>query len=210
MDPRLEDYIEAHIDPDPEELAHIDRLTNLRLLNGRMCSGHIQGRMLKMLATMIGPMRVLELGTFSGYSALSLAEGLPPGATLDTVEVDDELRDFIQANLDSSPHGAKVTLHIGDASAMAAKWTDGEFDLIFMDADKRRYADMYRLYLPKLKRGGYMIADNTLWDAHVVEQGRHSPQTRGIMEFNDLVAADPAVEKCILPLRDGLTLIRRL
>ncbi len=205
----LEDYIEAHIDPEPEELRRIDRATNIRLLNGRMCSGHIQGRLLKMLVRMIRPRRVLELGTFSGYSALCMAEALEPGATLHTVEVDDELEDFIRANLASAPVGESITLHIGDAMATMRGWDDGAFDLIFIDADKRAYADYYGEALRLLRPGGFIIADNTLWDGHVVEGCRHSSQTEGIIRFNDLVASDPRVEKAIVPLRDGLTLIRK-
>lgn len=210
MSPELEAYIESHIDSDPPELKKIDRATNVRLLNGRMCSGHIQGRLLKMFARMIRPKRVLELGTFSGYSALSIAEGLEPGATVDTIEIDDELEDFIRENLASSPHGNKITLHIGDALEVMKKWTDNEFDLIFLDADKRLYADYYNAAMPLLKPGGYILADNTLWDSHVVEKGKHSSQTEGIIRFNDIVAADPGVEKTIVPLRDGLTIIRKL
>jgi len=209
MTQELEDYIDAHIDREPAELYRIDRATNVRLLNGRMCSGHIQGRLLKMLARMIRPRRVLELGTFSGYSALCLAEGLPEGCTLDTVEADDELEDFIRENLASSPHGGKVTLHIGDALETMRQWDDEEFDLIFIDADKRDYAAYYRAALPLLREGGYIIADNTLWDSHVVEAGRHSAQTEGILRFNDMVAADDSVEKTIVPLRDGLTIIHK-
>lgn len=205
----LEDYIEAHIDPEPEELRRIDRATNIRLLNGRMCSGHIQGRLLKMLVRMIRPRRVLELGTFSGYSALCMAEALEPGATLHTVEVDDELEDFIRANLASAPAGESITLHIGDAMETMRGWDDGAFDLIFIDADKRAYADYYGEALRLLRPGGFIIADNTLWDGHVVEGCRHSSQTEGIIRFNDLVASDPRVEKAIVPLRDGLTLIRK-
>ncbi len=205
----LEDYIEAHIDPEPEELRRIDRATNIRLLNGRMCSGHIQGRLLKMLVRMIRPRRVLELGTFSGYSALCMAEALEPGATLHTVEVDDELEDFIRANLASAPAGENITLHIGDAMETMRGWDDGAFDLIFIDADKRAYADYYGEALRLLQPGGFIIADNTLWDGHVVEGCRHSSQTEGIIRFNDLVASDPRVEKAIVPLRDGLTLIRK-
>lgn len=205
----LEDYIEAHIDPEPEELRRIDRATNIRLLNGRMCSGHIQGRLLKMLVRMIRPRRVLELGTFSGYSALCMAEALEPGATLHTVEVDDELEDFIRANLASTPAGESITLHIGDAMETMRGWDDGTFDLIFIDADKRAYADYYGEALRLLRPGGFIIADNTLWDGHVVEGCRHSSQTEGIIRFNDLVASDPRVEKAIVPLRDGLTLIRK-
>ena len=205
----LEDYIEAHIDPEPEELRRIDRATNIRLLNGRMCSGHIQGRLLKMLVRMIRPRCVLELGTFSGYSALWMAEALEPGATLHTVEVDDELEDFIRANLASAPAGENITLHIGDAMETMRGWDDGAFDLIFIDADKRAYADYYGEALRLLQPGGFIIADNTLWDGHVVEGCRHSSQTEGIIRFNDLVASDPRVEKAIVPLRDGLTLIRK-
>lgn len=206
----LDEYIESHIDREPDYLYKIDRLTNLRLLNGRMCSGHLQGRLLKMLTSMIAPKRVLELGTFSGYSALCIAEALSNDARLDTIEVDDELEDFIQENLKSSPHGHKVRLHIGDATEIMRQWTESEFDLIFIDADKRHYDDYYATALPLLRPGGYIIADNTLWDGHVTEINPRSPQTLGIMRFNDMVAADPSVEKVIIPLRDGLTIIRKL
>lgn len=210
MTQQLEDYIEAHIDPEPTELLKIDRASNIRLLNGRMCSGHIQGRLLKMLTGMIKPKRVLELGTFSGYSALCIAEALDDDAELHTVEVDDELEDFIRANLASSPHGKKVTLHIGDALDTMGRWEQETFDMVFIDADKRAYPDYYQAAIRLLRPGGYIIADNTLWDGHVVETCRHSPQTEGILRFNNMVAADPTVEKVIMPLRDGLTIIRKL
>lgn len=209
MTQELEDYIDAHIDSDPPELARIDRATNVRLLNGRMCSGHIQGRLLKMFARMTAPQRVLELGTFSGYSALSLAEGIPDNATVDTIEADDELEDVIRENLASSPFGKKVRLHIGDALKVMESWGDNEFDLIFIDADKRAYADYYKASMRLLRPGGFILADNTLWDGHVVETARHSSQTEGIMRFNDIVAADPRVEKAIVPIRDGLTIIMK-
>lgn len=210
MTPRLEKYIDTHISSEPEELYRIDRLTNLHLVNGRMCSGHIQGRLLKMLAAMVNPQRVLEIGTFSGYSALCIAEGLCEHAVVDTIEVDDELEDFIRGNLASSPHGNKVRLHIGDALTVMERWSDNEFDLIFIDADKRRYSEYFSRVLPLLRKGGFIIADNTLWDSHVVEGCRHSSQTRGIMEFNDLVAGDPRVETAIIPMRDGLTILRKI
>ena len=206
----LDEYIESHIDREPDYLYKIDRLTNLRLLNGRMCSGHLQGRLLKMLTSMIAPKRVLELGTFSGYSALCIAEALSDDARLDTIEVDDELEDFIRENLASSPHGYKVRLHIGDASEIMKQWQDAEFDLIFIDADKRHYDDYYAAALPLLRPGGYIIADNTLWDGHVTELNPRSAQTLGIMRFNDMIASDPKVEKVIIPLRDGLTIVRKL
>lgn len=210
MTPELEAYIGSHIDAEPAELRRIDRRSNLRLLNGRMCSGHIQGRLLKMLVRMAAPMRVLELGTFSGYSALCLAEGLPEGGSVDTVEADDELEDEIRANLASSPLGGRVTLHIGDALEVMKRWEGPVFDMIFIDADKRAYPEYYEAALPLLRDGGFIIADNTLWDGHVVEEGRHSPQTAGVMRFNDIVAADPRVEKSMIPLRDGLTVVRKI
>ncbi len=210
MTPELDNYINSHISPEPEELYRIDRLTNLRLVNGRMCSGHIQGRMLKLLTTMMQPQRALELGTFSGYSALCIAEGMPEGAVIDTIEVDDELEDFIRENLASSPHGKKVCLHIGDAMTVMQQWGNEEFDLIFIDADKRKYVDYFNRAIDLVKTGGYILADNTLWDGHVVETCRHSAQTQGIMDFNDLVANHPRVETAILPLRDGLTILRKI
>lgn len=207
----LDTYIDLHIDDEPENLHRLDRLTNIRLLNGRMCSGHQQGRLLKMLVRMIRPARVLELGTFSGYSALCIAEGLDPDATLDTIEIDDELEDFIRDAFADSPYGSKITLHIGDASEIMERWPDGYFDLVFIDADKRRYTDYYRKCKALVPPGGFILADNTLWDGHVVEPGAvHSPMTRGILEFNDLVKDDPQVEKVILPIRDGITIIRKL
>lgn len=175
-----------------------------------MCSGRVQGRLLKMLARMVNPRRALELGTFSGYSALSLAEGMAPGSELHTIEADDELRPFIEEHLERVPDEIKqkIRFHFGDALDVMRR-LGGDFDLVFIDADKRQYADYYRAVLPMVRPGGYIIADNTLWDGHVVEQGRHAPQTAAIMAFNDMVAADPTVEKVMVPLRDGLTLIRK-
>lgn len=207
----LEDYILDHIDPEPENLRLLDRRTNIRLLNGRMCSGHLQGRLLKMLVTMIAPRRVLELGTFSGYSALCIAEGLSPDGKVITVETDDELEDFIRAALGASPVGDRVELRIGDALDIMRTLPDGSFDLVYIDADKRQYEEYYEEALRLLPPGGFIIADNTLWDGHVVEPDHaRDHQTAGIIRFNDRVAGDPRVEKVIIPLRDGLTIIRRL
>ena len=175
-----------------------------------MASGHLQGRMLKMLVRMIRPRRLLELGTFSGYSALSMAEGLEDGAELHTVEVFDELEDFLRQWIGGSPWADRIHLHIGDALDIVPRM-DLVWDMVFVDADKRHYADYYRMLMPRIRPGGYLIADNTLWYGHVLEQHpRESDlQTRGIQAFNDMVAADPHVEKVILPLRDGLTVIRK-
>lgn len=204
-----DDYIEAHTSPPPEELQAVERATNLYLYNPRMCAGAVQGRLLKMLVQMIRPRLVMELGTFSAYSALSMAEGMEDDAVIHTIEANDELEDFILSNLHRSPHGTKVRLHIGDAAALIPKIAPEEmFDMAFIDADKRAYPAYYPLVKQRVRQGGYILADNTLWDGHVTEPDRHDPQTDGVRRFNEMVAADPEVEQVILPLRDGLTLIR--
>lgn len=207
----LEAYVRHHSDSEPEYLRKIDRRTNLHLINGRMCSGHIQGRLLKMLTSMIAPRTAIELGTFSGYSALCIAEALDNDATLHTFEIDDELEDFIRESFDSVDHGRRIKLHIGDAGQILESWPDASADMIFIDADKRAYPHYYEIAKRLLRPGGYILADNTLWDGHVTEPPEiQAPQTRAICRFNDLVADDPEVEKVIIPLRDGLTLIRKL
>ncbi|MGM9804395.1 MAG: O-methyltransferase [Muribaculaceae bacterium] len=209
VEDQLEEYILQHIDEEPSELAHLDRETHLYHLRPRMCSGHLQGRLLKMFVRMIAPKMVLELGTFTGYSAMCLAEGLiAPDAHVHTIEIDDELEDFIRMHLATSPMGERITLHIGDACNILQQMQQTQFDLVFIDANKRNYVDYYRLALPHVRKGGFIIADNTLWDGKVIDWGKKlDDQTRGILEFNDLVAADKSVEKVILPLRDGLTII---
>lgn len=210
MDPELEEYIEHHISKAPEYLREIDRDTNLHYLNGRMCSGHIQGRLLKMLTSMINPKRVLEIGTFTGYSALCMAEALGDDAEVDTIEVDDELERPILENLQKSPHGHKVRLHIGDALEVMQNFPANYFDMALIDADKRRYSDYLQALLRIMKPGGYILADNTLWDGHVTEKIPHSSQTNGILDFNSLVAKMPDLEVAMVPFRDGLTIIRYL
>ena len=204
----IENYILQHIDAEPDDLAHLDRETHLYHLRPRMCSGHLQGRLLKMFVRMIRPKRVLELGTFTGYSAMCLAEGLlGEDACVHTIELDDELEDFIREHFGRTPLGERITLHIGDAKEIIPT-IEGDFDLVFVDANKRHYLDYYNLILPRVKKGGFIIADNTLWDGKVVDWGKKlDDQTKGILDFNDFVAADQSVEKVILPLRDGLTII---
>ena len=206
----LDDYISSHISPEPKLLNDTYRLTHIRHLYPRMCSGHIQGRLLKMLTAMISPARVLELGTFTGYSALCIAEGMPTDAQLHTVEIDDELEDELNERFSLSPQAGRIHLHIGDALDIVPQ-LGGQWDMVFLDANKRLYPQYYKMLKPLLAPKGYIIADNTLWDGKVVESPLPSDaQTRGIMEFNDMVAADPDVEVCMIPLRDGLTIIRRL
>ncbi len=210
MDEQLEDYILAHIDPEPTNLYRLYRDTNLQLLYSRMCSGHMQGRLLKMMVQMIKPRLVLELGTYSGYATLCLAEGLDDDtAHVHTIELEDELEDFIRDHFAQSPYGQRITLHIGDVKDVLPT-IEGEFDLIYIDANKRDYTAYYRTVLPRLRQGGFIIADNTLWNGKVArELHKTDAQTQGIMDFNDAVAQDPLVEKVIIPLRDGLTLIRK-
>lgn len=205
----IDEYILQHIDAEGDYLNALYRDTHLRLLYPRMASGHLQGRMLKMFVQMIRPQQVLEIGTYSGYSALCMAEGLPDGATLHTIEINDEQEDFTRPWLENSPYADKIKFYIGDAMKLIPQLNQ-QFDLVFMDADKRKYIEYYELVLPLLNQGGYIIADNTLWDGHVLEEPHHTDmQTIGIKKFNDLVATDERVEKVILPLRDGLTIIRK-
>lgn len=205
----LDDYILAHIDDEGDYLRALYRDTNVKLLRPRMASGHLQGRLLKMFVRMIRPRNVLEIGTYSGYSALCMAEGLPSDGHLYTFEINDEQEDFTRPWLENSPYADKISFIIGDALQLVPEM-DVKFDLAFVDGDKRRYLDYYEMVLSKLNPGGYILADNTLWDGHVIEQtDRYDAQTVGIMSFNDKVATDDRVEKVIIPLRDGLTLIRK-
>lgn len=209
MSGTIEEYILSHIDPQPPQLKELERDVNVRLLYPRMCSGHLQGAVLTMLTSMIRPMRALELGTYAGYSAQCIAAGLPQGGHLDTIEVDDEIEDFILSHWERSPWRDRMTLHIGDAIKVATSLPP-DWDMIYIDANKRSYVDYYNALLPRLRAGGFMIVDNTLWGGKVVEEvDHHDAQTTGILQFNDLVAGDPRVTRVILPLRDGLTIIRK-
>lgn len=209
MDTDLERYLLSHIDPEGDYLYRLWRATNIHLLHGRMASGHLQGRLLKMLVRMVRPERILEVGTFSGYSAICMAEGLGDGGMVYTYEIDDELEDFTRPWIEGSPVADKIHFIIGDAVKEAPR-LGVEFDMVFLDGDKRTYIEAYEMALKVLRPGGFILADNTLWDGHVLEKPRPSDrQTAGIEAFNDHVASDGRVEKVILPLRDGLTLIRK-
>ena len=206
---RLDDYILAHIDPEPDYLHRLWRATNLQLLNGRMASGHLQGRLLTMLVRMIRPEKVLEVGTFSGYSALCMAEGLPEGGHLWTYEVDDELEDFTRPWIEATPFADRIPFTIADALEAVPR-LGLSFDMIFLDGDKRRYPELYEMAVKFSKNGGFIVIDNTLWDGHVVDPSYdRDHQTQGIRTLNDRLAVDPRVEKVIVPLRDGLTLVRK-
>ncbi len=206
----IDDYILQHIDPEPDYLYRLYRATNIELLHGRMASGHLQGRLLKMLVEMIRPQNILEVGTFAGYSAICMAEGLPAGGKVYTFEINDEQEDFTRRWIEESPVADRIEFIIGDATIHAPR-LGITFDMAFIDGDKRTYVDVYEMTLQILRPGGFILADNTLWDEHVVDAAyARDQQTRGIMKFNDHVAHDSRVEKVILPIRDGLTLIRKL
>lgn len=204
----IEEYIAQHIDEEGEYLHRLYRATQTELLYGRMASGHVQGRLLKMLVEMIRPQNILEIGTYSGYSALCMAEGLTEGGMVHTIEIFDELEDFTRPWIENSPWADRVKFYIGDAMELVPQ-LGIKFDMAFIDGNKREYVNYYNMVMQHMNKGGFILADNTLWDGHVLEQQPvNDAQTQGVMEFNDLVAKDTKVEKVILPIRDGLTMIR--
>ena len=205
----LDEYILQHSEPEPDYLYRLWRATNIHTIHGRMASGHLQGRLLKMLVQMIRPKTILEVGTFSGYSAISMAEGLPEGGRLYTFEINDEMEDFTRPWIEGSSVADKISFIIGDALTETPK-LGITFDMAFIDGDKRTYRETYEMVMQIIRPGGFILADNTLWDGHVVDHAYdHDRQTQGIETFNDYIARDDRVEQVILPLRDGLTLIRK-
>jgi predicted O-methyltransferase YrrM len=204
----LDEYVLSHSDVEPEYLYRLWRATNVHMLHGRMASGHLQGRLLKMFVKMVNPQNIIEVGTFSGYSALCMAEGLSEHGHLYTFEINDEQEPFTRKWIENSPWADKITFIIGDA-ATEAKKIGKSFDFAFMDGDKRTYVETYESLLPLMNKGAFILADNTLWDGHVTDaEYDKDQQTVGIRRFNDYIAADKRVEKVLLPLRDGLTMIR--
>lgn len=206
----LDKYIEEHTDPQTTLLHELERETYLRVLNPRMISGHVQGKLLEMIVRMICPQRILEIGAFTGYSALSMAAGLPEGGEIDTCEVDDELELMILDFFERSEYADRLHLHIGSALEIAPK-LGHQYDLVFIDGDKREYTAYYNMLFEYglVKSGSWIMADNILWYGKVVEPvAKGDKQTQGIIEFNDVVTADPRVENVILPIRDGINLIR--
>ncbi len=205
----IDDYILQHIEPEPEYLYRLYRATNIYMLHGRMASGHLQGRLLKMLVQMIRPKNILEVGTFSGYSAICMAEGLEAGGRVYTFEINDEQEDFTRPWIEQSPVADKIEFIIGDAITEAPR-LGVIFDMAFIDGDKRTYRETYEMVLSILRPGGFILADNTLWDGHVVDPAYdRDQQTQGIETFNDFLVGDARVEQVMLPLRDGLTIVRK-
>lgn len=206
MTPELEQYLLSHIDAEGDYLYRLWRATNVHQLRGRMASGHLQGRLLKMLVRMVRPKNILEVGTFSGYSAICMAEGLDEGGMVYTYEINDELEDFTRPWIEGSDVADRIRFIIGDAVKEAPR-LGIEFDMAFIDGDKRTYTEAYEMALKVLRPGGFLLADNTLWDGHVLDTPRPADrQTIGIETFNDFIAHDTRVEKVILPIRDGLTI----
>lgn len=227
----VDEYVSSHIDAEPDYLYRLYRATNIHTLHGRMASGHLQGRLLKMFVEMIRPQYILEVGTFSGYSALCMAEGLrdaspypsnrmeeqkelPPyregrGGLIYTFEINDEMEDFTRPWIEQSPVADYIDFRIGDANILAPQ-LGITFDMAFIDGDKRTYVETYQTVMKLLRPGGFLLADNTLWDGHVIDPAYdHDQQTQGIRQFNDFVAQDPQAEVVIVPVRDGLTIIRK-
>jgi caffeoyl-CoA O-methyltransferase len=205
----VELYAMQHSTPEDEVLLRLNRETNLKTVYPRMLSGHLQGKLLEMISRMICPSRILEIGTFTGYSAICLAKGLTRDGLLHTIDTNDELADMAREYVDKAGFSGKIVLHTGDARTIIPGMQE-EFDLVFIDGDKEQYPEYYAVVLDKVRTGGFILADNVLWNGRVLEEGAgNDKETRGIHEFNKIVAADPHVEKLFLPFRDGLFIIRK-
>jgi len=207
---QIESYCELHSTSETDLLYRLNRETHIKTLRPRMLSGHLQGRFLSMISKMIRPVNILEIGTFTGYAALCLAEGLQTHGALHTIEIEEELGEIITKYFNVSEHKEKLHLHIGNAleiiPALKKTW-----DLVFMDAEKTEYLQYYEMVLPYVKKGGFILADNVLWSGKVIESAaHHDAETLAIMKFNDFIQNDPRVENVFLPLRDGLLLIEKL
>jgi len=199
-----------HIEDEDPLLARLYRKTFVKMVNGRMCSGHLQGSLLTLLSKLIRPDRILEIGTYTGYSALCLVKGLSNNGLLHTIEINEEFEQFASEFFKEAGLSKKIIHHIGDAMDIVPQ-LDEMFDLVFIDADKRKYLAHYNLIFPKIKIGGIIIADNTLWAGKIVEKVvRSDEQTKGVMQFNDFVKADPRVETFMIPIRDGMTVLRKI
>ncbi len=204
----LEAYIVEHSEKEPAILAELNRTTHLNVMRPRMLSGNLQGQFLKMLCELLRARRVLEIGTYTGYAAISMAMGVADGGLVHTIDINDELEDIVRDFVRRSGMEERICFHVGDAREVIPR-LDEIFDLVFMDADKRQYLDYYRLVFDRVRPGGMIVADDVLWDGKVVDAGNRDAQTRGISEFNDFVQSDSRVENILLPVRHGLMLIRK-
>lgn len=206
----LEDYIEQHSQNEPELLAKLNKETYQKILLPRMLSGHFQGRVLSMLSKLIRPKNILEIGTYTGYSALCLCEGMQSGGILHTIDIKEELVDFQRKYFDLSPWGNQIVQHLGDATEIIPT-IDMKFDLVFIDADKENYINYFNMIVPKMNTGGIILSDNVLWSGKVLESLQpNDKSTKVLLEYNQLINTDPRVETVLLPIRDGLTVSRVL
>ncbi|MBP8960268.1 MAG: O-methyltransferase [Bacteroidales bacterium] len=209
MDDDTLKYIYDHITPEDPALEELYRQTHIRFVNPNMVSGHVQGRILEIISKMISPSKILEIGTFTGYSAICLAKGLKPGGKLITIELNDEIYDFSKQYFEKTGLSSSIVQMTGKAQDIVPS-LDGLFDLVYIDGDKREYCDYFRLVKDKVKKYGYILADNVLWGGKVMKKKNRDAQTREIMEFNNLIIRESGFENAILPIRDGLMIIRKL
>jgi caffeoyl-CoA O-methyltransferase len=206
----LEDYIEQHSEKEPAHLAALNKETYQKILLPRMLSGHFQGRVLSMLSKLIRPKNILEIGTYTGYSALCLCEGMQENGQLHTIDIKEELVDFQRKHFDKSAWGNQIVQHLGEGIDIVPT-IDLKFDLVFIDADKENYLNYFELIVPKMNKGGIILSDNVLWSGKVVEPlQKNDLSTKILLEYNQLLANDPRVETVLLPIRDGLTVSRIL
>ena len=210
ISPELEDYIEQHSEKEPALLAALNKETYQKILLPRMLSGHFQGRVLSMLAKLIRPENILEIGTYTGYSALCLCEGMQDNGQLHTIDIKEELVDFQRKHFDRSPWGKQIFQHLGSAIDIIPT-LDIKFDLVFIDADKENYLNYWELIVPRMNKGGIILSDNVLWSGKVLEPlQKNDTSTQVLLEYNALLKNDPRVETVLLPIRDGLTVSRVL
>ena len=208
IDKEFQQYAENYSSKEPEELSKLNRETNVKYLFPRMLSGHLQGRLLSMISHLISPSRILEVGTYTGYSAICLSEGLAPGGMIHTIEINDENENVIRKYLVRTNNTDKVVLHIGDALKIIPE-IDEVFDLVFLDADKERYIDYFELVIEKIRPGGVILADNVLWDGKVLDDTVKDKESMGIRKFNEYIKNDHRIEHVLLTIRDGIMIIRK-
>lgn len=209
LDEKIEEYVNQHSSPEPELLARLNRETHLKILQPRMLSGHLQGRVLSMLMKMIRPQRILEIGTYTGYSALCMAEGLAQAGELHSIDINEELTDFVQKYVNEAGHQDEIKLHVGNALEIIPLLKE-DWDVVFIDADKNNYINYYNLLIDKLKSGSYIIADNVLWSGKVIEDyNQQDEDTKTLIDFNKMIQKDERVENVLFPIRDGLMVLRK-
>lgn len=209
LNEKIEEYVNQHSSSEPELLARLNRETHLKVLQPRMLSGHLQGRVLSMLMKMIQPQRILEIGTYTGYSAICMAEGLAPSGELHSIDINEELTDFVQKYVNEAGYQDKIKLHVGNALEIIPRLKEN-WDVVFIDADKNNYINYYNLLIDKLNSGSYIIADNVLWSGKVIEDyNQQDEDTKTLIDFNQMIQEDERVENVLFPIRDGLMVVRK-